>query len=42
MLLGKKKKSLAISLHYKLLEKTDGGDDRKSNYFFWASFLSGF
>lgn len=31
-----------FSLHYKLLEKTDGGDDRKSNYFFWVSFLSGF
>lgn len=36
------KKSLYFSLHYKLLEKTDGGDDRESNYFFWASFLSGF
>ena len=40
--LEKKKKSLSFSLHYKLLENTDGGDDRKSNYFSWASFLSGF
>lgn len=37
-----RKKSLYFNLHYKLLEKTDGGDDRKSNYFSWASFLSGF